>query len=194
MICIINIDNEFSNQISSILTNNLIEHVLSTDEHTILSCEKLIITDTHNISKSLRKLKLMNLLSVLRLLNKPILGINQGMLLMCNKIGEGHQRGLGLINGDVIKLSTPLNGFYSTRIKENKVNNEKFLLDNHSSNQYYFNTNMGVVENQYSYSILEIDNLSITAAYSNNNIFGIQMSIRTDEESDNELLVKFARI
>ena len=136
----------------------------------------------------MRKLKLMNLMSVLRLVRKPILGINQGMLLMCNKINELSQIGLGLINEDVIKLSTKLEGIYSI---VNRTGNDKSLLSK-NQDRYYFRTGFAITANQNSDSIIEIGNTSFTASYSRQNIYGIQMCLNNNEKYCEELIITFA--
>ncbi len=190
MICILNIDSKHSNQVSSILKKYSINNVISNDEQKILSCDKIIIPDTNNIIQSLRKLKLMNLMSVLRLVQKPILGINQGMILMCNKICELSQIGLGLINEDVVKLSAKLEGSYSII---NRTKNNKSLL-NMKQDRYYFRTGLAITANQSSDSIIKIGNTSITASYSRQNIYGIQMCLNDNEKYCEELIITFARL
>ncbi len=62
---------------------------ITRNERDILDCEKIIINDSHNISKAVKKIHLYNLFSLLRMQRKPILGISLGMELLCNKTDNG---------------------------------------------------------------------------------------------------------
>jgi len=191
MICIINIDQKRSKQVSEILSNNSIENIISTNEHKISICDKIIIPDTGSFKKSLRKLKLMNLMSVLRMFQKPILGINNGMLLMCNKIGCKSFLGLGILDENAVSLDKNIVGIYPI---VNKSESENSLTHNFNSNQYYFNTDIAILESQYSDSILNIENKTITAAYRYRNIYGIQMCLDNDDNIGEDLLLRFAEL
>ena len=78
-------------------TTQLAESLLSIEtdfkvtrnERDILDCEKVIINDSPNISKAVKKIHLFNLFSLLRMQKKPILGISLGMELLCNKTEKG---------------------------------------------------------------------------------------------------------
>ena len=62
---------------------------ITRNERDILDCEKVIISDSPNISKAVKKIHLFNLFSLLRMQKKPILGISLGMELLCNKTENG---------------------------------------------------------------------------------------------------------
>lgn len=191
MICIIDIDRKQSRQISSVLSENSIENVISADEFKLSTCDKIIIPDTEKFEKSLRKLKLMNLMSVLRVFQKPILGINNGMLLMCNKIGDQSLEGLGILNENAVSLNHNIDGIYPIA---NKSESEKSLTCNPTLEQYYFKTNIAIPENQFSDSILTLDNKTFSAAYRYNNIYGIQMCLDNDNNIGEDLLLRFAEL
>jgi len=191
MICIIDIDRKQSRLVSAILSKNSIDNIISTDEQKLSACDKIIIPDTDNFEKSLRKLKLMNLMSVLRVFQKPILGINNGMLLMCSKIGSMPFVGLGILNENAVSLDNKIEGIYPII---NKSKSEKSLTYSSNSNLYYFNADIAILESQLSDSLIYIDNNTLTATYRNRNIYGIQMCLDNDENIGEDLLLRFSEL
>jgi len=191
MICIIDIDRKQSRLVSAILSKNSIDNIISTDEQKLSACDKIIIPDTDNFEKSLRKLKLMNLMSVLRVFQKPIIGINNGMLVLCSKIGSQKLVGLGILNENAISLDNVIEGNYPII---NKSKSKKSLTYSSNSNLYYFRTNIIISESQYSDSIISIKNKKITATYRNRNIYGIQMCLDNGENIGEDLLLRFAEL
>lgn len=89
MIAIIDYGLNNTTQLAEALLSINTEFKITRNERDILDCEKVIINDSHNISKAIKKIHLFNLFSLLRMQKKPILGISLGMELLCNKTDSG---------------------------------------------------------------------------------------------------------
>jgi len=189
MICVIkNGDMHQEELIASLLRKHSIEHIVSNDEQKILSSDKIIIPDTSNLCDSLRKLKLMNMMSVLRLFKKPILGINQGMILMCRKISSIQKAGLGLIDCETMQLGTQIKGLFPI---ENIVQKNDSVFSVSTATKYYFNTEAVLPNILGSISILNLINSKCTAVYQKDNIYGIQMCLDNHDNIGCNLLSAF---
>ena len=101
MIAIISYCKHNAEQIISLLEQNEIEIKISSSEIDIVKADKIILPDAHNFNSAYRKLQFSNLFSLIRLLNKPILGINIGFHLMCKRIVDKKKMGLGLFDVDI---------------------------------------------------------------------------------------------
>lgn len=89
MIAVIDYGLNDTTQLADSLLSIKTDFIITRNERDILDCEKVIINDSHNISKAVKKIHLFNLFSLLRLQKKPILGISLGMELLCNKTDNG---------------------------------------------------------------------------------------------------------
>lgn len=89
MIAVIDYGLNDTTQLAELLLSIKIDFKITRNERDILDCEKVIINDSQNISKAVKKIHLYNLFSLLRMQKKPILGISLGMELLCNKTDNG---------------------------------------------------------------------------------------------------------
>ena len=71
MITIVNYDREASNSIAKILTDLEVVYKVSSKELDIISAKKLILPDGKDINIIFRKLQLLNLYSLLKMVNQP---------------------------------------------------------------------------------------------------------------------------
>lgn len=78
--------------------------VLSDDESTIRSADKVIFPGVGEASSAMRKLVQTGLDKVIPTLTQPVLGICLGMQLMCNHSAEGDTQGLGIFETDVLRF------------------------------------------------------------------------------------------
>ena len=101
MIAVVNYDRGKSIALGNIFKKLGFHYKLTKDEREICRCDKIILPDSTNIDSTIKKLQLLNLASVLRVLKKPILGINMGFAVLCKNIIGHNIEGLGLLNIDV---------------------------------------------------------------------------------------------
>jgi glutamine amidotransferase len=81
----------------AILSNNVAE---------IKSADKVIFPGVGEASSAMKKLQESGLDQLIPSLKQPVLGICLGMQLMCRSTEEGHTRGLGIFDIDVIKFTS----------------------------------------------------------------------------------------
>ncbi|SHI89443.1 imidazole glycerol phosphate synthase subunit HisH [Pseudozobellia thermophila] len=79
--------------------------VLSHDADEIKTADKVIFPGVGEASSAMKKLRESGLDSLIPQLTQPVLGICLGMQLMCNSSEEGHTKGLGIFDVDVVKFS-----------------------------------------------------------------------------------------
>lgn len=82
------------------------EAVLSEDAAEIRAADKVIFPGVGEASSAMEKLRNSTLDRLIPELKQPVLGICLGMQLMCNASEEGHTRGLGIFDVEVVKFSS----------------------------------------------------------------------------------------
>ncbi|MCB0732119.1 MAG: hypothetical protein KDC88_13905 [Ignavibacteriae bacterium] len=100
MICVLGYNNSESEFLNNIISKNNIEFQYSLMEREILAADKIILPHPLNFNLAYRRISMMNLFSLLRLIKKPILGINDGFKFMCNQILSKQKCGLGFFPMD----------------------------------------------------------------------------------------------
>ncbi len=100
MVTIVSYNKHNSEFIKSLLGLKEFEIKISSLEIDIVNADKIILPDANKFDTAYRKLQLCNLFSVLRLMSMPVLGINVGLHLMCNRIVNKEKIGLGLFDFD----------------------------------------------------------------------------------------------
>ncbi|MEK6154133.1 imidazole glycerol phosphate synthase subunit HisH [Flavobacteriaceae bacterium 3-367] len=81
------------------------EAVLSEDAAEIQVADKVIFPGVGEASSAMEKLRHSTLDRLIPELKQPVLGICLGMQLMCNASEEGHTKGLGIFDVDVVRFS-----------------------------------------------------------------------------------------
>jgi glutamine amidotransferase len=140
MIAIVDYGIEKHDSLVKLLSDRKIDFRITNSEPGILSSDKVILPNTRNITSAVKKLHLFNLFTMLRVCNKPILGISAGMNLMSAFIKDLSLAGLGIFPGtsESIKIKnenmaeTNFSSIY--RIKESKLlknltGEENFFFD-----------------------------------------------------------------
>ncbi len=99
MVVIINHEREESEKINDLLNSNGVEARVSNNENLICSADHILITDCDNLNKLIRKFQLLNLFSVLKMINKPVIGLGLGAVIMHEEMTDVGLPGLGHLNG-----------------------------------------------------------------------------------------------
>jgi glutamine amidotransferase len=81
-----------------------IHPTLSSDEDVIRSSDRVIFPGVGHADYAMRKLHENNLVSVIKDLKQPVLGICLGMQLMCSQTEEGNTTGLGIFEDTVLRF------------------------------------------------------------------------------------------
>ncbi|MGB6152899.1 MAG: imidazole glycerol phosphate synthase subunit HisH [Pricia sp.] len=98
------------------------EAILSDNVKEIENAEKVIFPGVGEASSAMKKLRDSGLEKFVPHLKQPVLGICLGMQLMCNSSQEGHTKGLGIFDTDVVKFS---NAVKVPQIGWNQISNLK---------------------------------------------------------------------
>lgn len=176
---------------------------VTNDLGNIYKADKLILPGVGNFDAGIRNIREMGLEEILSqkvLIEKcPILGICLGMQLFMENSEEGNQKGLGWIDGDVIKFNfekqsnykIPHMGWNTVAVKK------KTLLENNFEQEmrFYF------VHSYYAKPIKE-ENIMLTTQYGiefasgvcKDNIFGVQFHPEKSHRFGKQLLENFVRI
>ncbi len=181
MLVILKFDSYTEEYYSGLCKKLNIEYKISLKEKDISKANFIILPDTNSIGKLIRKMQLMNLYSMLKILNTPILGVNNGMILMCDEIIDFNKAGLGFFSLDVNSIVKNSNGEYFERkvkyLKKSKLlkdlNVEKVLI----KNKNYLSKNL------YTTSILNSGGKEISLTMENENFYGVQI-----DEMENSIL------
>lgn len=101
--------------------------VLSNDVDEIRNADKVIFPGVGEAGSAIKKLRESKLDVVIPTLKQPVLGICLGMQLMCLGSEEGHTKGLGIFNVDVMRFNpkTPKGGIKIPQIGWNQITDLK---------------------------------------------------------------------
>tara|TARA_B100001123_G_C15344050_1_gene1036197 strand:- start:6987 stop:7628 length:642 start_codon:yes stop_codon:yes gene_type:complete len=152
-----------------------------------------------NAIKQLEKYSLNNTILEYAKLNKPLLGICLGMQILFTLSHEfGVNKGLNLIEGEVVKISNKKNneikiphvGWNEIRPKNNKKEwNNKILQNSLIGKSFYFVHSFACMTKDpaSTVAICEYSGISIPAVVSSGNIFGCQF--HPEKSADNGLVI-----
>lgn len=193
MISILDIEHQHSLELADSLKSITHDYKITSSESELMKASKIIISFSGNISKAIKKIHLMNLFSAIRMISdKPVLGINSGMHLMCESIGN--LSCLGLISGLIVKTDD---------LSENEIIGEKseivklkddLLLKNIDNNaEFYFEQCHLLPRNFYSTSVMK-NNQDLSTSLRKNNYFGVQFLPQKSEENGLQILRNFVEM
>ncbi|MCF8241736.1 MAG: imidazole glycerol phosphate synthase subunit HisH [Melioribacteraceae bacterium] len=143
-------------------------------EGKICKADKIIFPGVGEASSAVRKLHMLNLINLLRILNRPLLGICLGMQIFCNRLIEGNVSGLGIIDIDTEKFKSANVKVPQMGWNRVQVERENPLFSGIESGEYfYFANSFYVPLNKYTIATSEYD-VNFSSAVNKNNFFGVQ--------------------
>ena len=192
MITIIDYGKTNSNEIAESLEKLSAEFVISNKESDILRATKLILPDSTDISTSIKKLHLLNLFSILRIVEKPILGIGTGMHLMTKSFKDNNDACLGCFPVECKTEETQQNLFEHEQsikiIKETSLLNSISKEDN-----FYFEGDCFIPRNECTTSVVNIGG-EITSSIEKDHLYGVQFNPERSGEPGLQILKNFLEI
>lgn len=189
MIAIIDYQLDRNPALDDALKSLNVEFLFANSEKEIMSADSIILPDTSDVKQAVRQLHLLNLFSMLRMLNKPVLGIARGFELMCEFAGENHSACLGLLPIDVKFISeASVSGFFSIQtLKQTTLLNGVSSGDN-----FYFESENAVRQNENTSSIISATNNSATLE--KNNFYGTLFLPEKSGDGGKKILENFVSI
>ncbi len=192
MVLILNYDKEESEKIAKVLSGLNIKFKISVNESDVLNADKIILTDGKDAIKVIRKLHLMNLFGMLKMLKKPILGINMGMMLCCENIVGMEKVGLGFfpVNTEDCNLYH-LEKYNPLKTKLRPVKKSKLFEGVNFNEEFYFNFHCVVLKNGFTTTEFELNNHAISGSLEYENVYGILFKPEMSGENGRQVLKNF---
>lgn len=170
------------------------EFVLTFSEDKICASDKIIFPGVGQASFAVRQLHRYNLINLLRIIKKPLLGICLGMQLLADHSTEGNVACLGAVPGEIKKFDSslvivPHMGWNEVTYKEGTrlfrdIKQGEFFYFAHS---YYHSPN--------EYTIAESSHgIQISAAIEKGNYFGVQFHPEKSGSAGLKLLQNFIEL
>lgn len=194
MIAIVNYDKTESAALKHSLEDAGIEKgiFLSIDENEMCKAEKVILPDTKDLKKAIRLLQFHNFYSLLKLLKKPILGINTGAAILCDNINKFASVGLGFIPVDVECKICSIDKTLSPLQHKIIVSKETPLLTNLSNDAtFHFPNEFMLNKNEFTTSYVQHDGEKFSATIEKDHHYGIFFDPVKSGESGMKVLKNF---
>lgn len=182
--------------------------LVSSDYKEIIKSDKIVLPGVGTFGDGMSGLKKLNLVDTIHSLvskKKPLLGICLGMQLMLDKSEEfGKHKGLGIINGQVIKIPVEIKEEKICRVVPhvgwNKINikkkSSKILSHIKSEDYFYFvHSFMAVPSNEDDLLIsCNYQNFEFAAGINKENIFGLQFHPEKSGEKGLKIIKNFIEL
>jgi len=172
VLTILNYEKNTNENLVELLNKEGIEFNLSMEESLICKSDFLILPDFTDFKKVIRKLYLSNISNLLRIINKPVLGINNGMILYCDAICEDKYPGLGIINLNTFNTFPKEHGNFIVT----NVSNSFLLAGLETEASFYFDNVYFVERNEFTTAQAKKNDITISAILEKDNFFGVQFN------------------
>jgi len=194
MITIVDYGNPNCGEVADFLKQLTSDFNISNNEVDICQADKIIFPGTGDAKTAIRQLHLLNLFTVLRIVDKPMLGIGLGMQLMADYSIDGNLSCLGIFPGTTIKF----NGNSSDLVNEGMlpVHFKKDSLvfkgiDN--GEKFYFKHSYYIPPNELTTSISK-HNSEFTSSIEDKNCYAVQFHPEKSGEAGLKLLKNFINL
>lgn len=194
MVLVLSYNSLSSNYLTEIIKESNLPYCYSLSEGQILRADKIILPHPDNFDYAYRHMQMYNLFSALKLVKKPILGINDGFRLMCNKIISKKRFGFGFFDLDCSNLIAENNvpDFYSDRIiSETKSNLTNSLNDDEN---FIFIPNNHTRINKYTKSNVSCMGYTFSVTKENKNYFGVELDFIANKKIGNTIIKNFLKL
>ena len=194
MITIVAYNKHNSEFIKSLLGLKDFEIKISTLEKDIVKADKIILPDAINFDTAYRKLQFCNLFSLLRLINKPVLGINVGLQIMCNRILNKDKVGLGLFDFDTSYVD------HKNENKKYKSGTVKLIGKSHLIKKISDGAEVVISKqnfqpiNNLTKSVILFEDSEYTLTFENGNYFGVELNFEKNLLLGQQIIENFVLI
>ena len=194
MILIIGYNNSESKCLNDILDSCKIKYKYSLLESQIIKADKFILPNPLNFNSSYKKLNMMNLFSLLRMVKKPILGINNGFRLMCGQLINESKCGLGFLplelNISSNLESSEIKGYGTIKFKSTS----KLLKENFEGEEINFTPNYLPIICEYTKAMINYEGLEYSLTYESDYYYGADLNYELNPVVCKEIIKNFAHL
>lgn len=177
-----------------------VKSIICTKSKEIELCDRLILPGVGSFDKAIKNIKSSKLLSFLEdqvlVQKKPILGICLGMQILLEKSEEGKLKGLGWVEGKVVRLKS--HNIKIPHMGWNKVvitRKNKLLNNIKDSYKFYFVHSYVTLLKNKKHEILETyHGEKFTSSFCKKNIYGVQFHPEKSHKYGIQLLKNFANL
>lgn len=195
MISIIDTGSKETQSAASLLDRIGIKYLISQNEVKICGGDKLILPASSDINSALKQLHILNLFSLLRMVKKPILGINSGMILMSDFISVNSKPGLGIFPVKSENIIEENNSDFKFGQKEVLfLNKSKLFFNIKNGESFYFENSLALPKNEFSTSVFEFNNKQYSSTIEKDNFYGIQFIPEKSGEAGIQLIKNFIEL
>ncbi|NWF49007.1 MAG: hypothetical protein HXY49_00515 [Ignavibacteriaceae bacterium] len=191
MIAIIDFGEEHTSTLVSMLEKITSDFIVTSNEVEICRADKVILSAYGDASWGIKKLHLLNLFTVLRIIRKPMLGIDMGMHLMCNNSGEDHYSCLGIFQASGIQFDYSAGG-KNKGFSKILFNPDNLLFKNIGvDDQFYFEHNCYIPRNDLTTSVVDSKEIIISSSLEKGNAFAVQFRPEESGDAGKKVLMNF---
>ena len=192
MIAVIDYDRSVSQGFEQRLESLGTKYKITCSEHDISAADKLILPDGADAQKAIRKLQLLNLLHLLKILHKPVLGIGLGLLMMHNKLNPYNINGIGYFPWEaeldkIAQFAKPEYLECTIKYLRNSMLFAKVPIDH----KFTFSGKYMLPVNDFTTSQIEIRGAIVSASLEKDNYYGILFDIEHSGDTGIQILRNF---
>lgn len=193
MVLILGYNKSETEYLNKIFLKNNIEFKYSLLESHILKADKIILPHPLNFNSTYRRMNMSNLFSMLRIVDKPILGINNGFRLMCNQLLNNSKCGLGFFNIDVGVHENDLN---NSNLDSGEIRIDKSckLVKSLKEKSVNFNSELQQESFECSKIIISSKNKNYSLLHETKNFYGLELDIEKNQGISEEIITKFIEL
>lgn len=127
---------------------------------------------------------------MLRIIKKPVIGINNGLILCCESICEKRFTGLGIINSDTMNNLSQNESSHELEI----ITDSSLITGIDPEAKFYFNNNYFVEINEFSTAAVLMNGIKISAITEKDNFYGVQFNPEYSGEIGAAVINNFLRV
>lgn len=194
MIAVIDYGSGNIKSVTNALNDLQCEYIVTNREKEICDAGKIIFPGVGEASYAVKRLHILNLFTMLRVVNKPMLGICLGMQLLCEKSLEGNAACLGVLPGsteifDGKKVKVPHMGWNKVKI----ASASQLFKDIPDETFFYFAHSYYVPINLFTIASADYGNV-FSAAVEKENYYGVQFHPEKSGKYGIQLLKNFIEL
>ncbi len=191
MVVILKFDNETEKYFAKLFNELNIECRISLKETDIAKAGHIILPDTNYLPEVIKKIQLMNLYSIIKILKVPVLGINNGMILMCNKIKNIHKAGFGFYTLQPNTITHKTEQLVKAKIENTK---KDILLTGIKEKEIRIYSKEYLPANRYSTSLLNVKDKKYSFSMKDGNHFAIQIDMERNKNLFKQIISNFVEL